>query len=171
MSSKTKNTASTVPEGWVEIHRRLPLYSAERGAGGAVQGWLLALNEMPPNSEGRPWKAFTIRLTEPAKASVREGASSVSMEVPAGEEILVPATTQLERKLGRAVGHPDGMFEVYIRPKPQMIPTKLGRMVDYDVRVNPAVKPRDESAKFAQFMSGEAALLAEGEEAIDESID
>jgi len=77
-----------------------------------VRGWLL--NELVmPAIKKRNWTAFLIRLTAPTVAVDRD---DNNVDVPIGDEVLVPATHILRQALGKAATHPNDVYEVKIQP-------------------------------------------------------
>jgi len=138
--------------GWVKIQTDRPVYTADRGKGAAVQGLVLGLLDMPP-SKGKAWRAFVVRLTQPCPA--RKG--KVAITANRGDEILVPATLQLLRHLGRAATHPRLMFEVRFKPTGQ-IETASGQMIEFSIEVNEQPIARGGAERLLAMQSGPPAL-------------
>lgn len=154
---------SSAPEGWMKVKTDRGVFSAERGKGGTVQGWMLGLQDMPPVN-GKPWRAFIVRLTAPCVAKGRDGAERT---YEPGEEVYVPANHQLSQHLGRAAAHAALMFEVLVKPS-GAIKTAAGSMITFDIHVNPSPRRREGGDRLLAMNSAPAELAERSGAAADE---
>lgn len=104
--------------GAAELHLDRCLYSAEKCGDVPVVGYLIDLMDMPPIDMGkdgkRDWQAFLVLLTHPCKGVDRE---DNVIDLKAGEEVVVPATFQIQQALRRFAADPRNMHELGIAPK------------------------------------------------------
>lgn len=99
-----------------EIVTQRYMYNVEECGKAPLVGHLLNLLPMPPILRGKelkPWSAFLIRTTRPTKAKNRD---KVVVDVPAGSEVLIPATFELMQFMSKAATSEDKVFEVKIVP-------------------------------------------------------
>jgi len=136
------------PQGWVEVASDRLVYKPEVCQGKAICGILLARLELPEGPNGAEWHAYVIRLQKPTLGVDRE---DHVLEVPAGQEILLPETYRLS-DLAKAAENPAIAWEVWIKPKNQVSIGQGKKMWTYTILVNPRSKPRTEDMKF--FISG-----------------
>lgn len=116
------------------------MYNADRCKELPLVGWLLNRLSMPPINN-RPWTAFLIRTTRPCKVVDRE---DNIVEVPAGSEVLIPATYTLGAVLEKAAASPDQVYEVRILPNVKVDIGGGQSMWTYDLRAKPKPRPRKE---------------------------
>lgn len=123
--NKTENARDAILEkllaaGGVEINLDRTMYSADK-SGDPIVGYIVDLLDMPPiqvgKGEPRDWQAFVVLLTEPCRGVDREGSL---VESKAGEEIVVPATYQIQHALKRFAKDPEKMHELGIMPKKKL---------------------------------------------------
>jgi hypothetical protein len=121
-TTKTQNDADSILEsllakGGVEINLDRAMYSADKG-GVPIIGFLVDLLDMPPIDAGkdgqRDWQAFVVLLTHDCIGVDREGEV---IDVKAGEELVVPATYQIQHALKRFAKDPEAMHQLAIQPK------------------------------------------------------
>jgi len=110
-----------VPDGWEEVQTNRPYYNVEKCRQTPLQGFLLNLQDMPPNEFGGAWKAFIVKATAEVMAvppleagSVANAAAEPTLYQP-GTEILIPSSVKLKQALDRYL-HKDRLFEVRIVP-------------------------------------------------------
>ena len=128
------------------------MYNAEKCGKAPLVGYLLNLLDMPPIERGGkmvPWSAFLIKTTRPTRAVDRD---KDVVEVPAGSEVLIPATFELASFFTKAATNEDKIFEVKIIPEKQIDIGKGQKMWSFDLAAKPEPMRR---AKF-----GLAAVLA-----------
>lgn len=123
MVDKNKNNSadalleSLLAKGGVEINLDRAMYSADKG-GKPIVGFLVDLLDMPPIDAGkdgqRDWQAFVVLLTHDCVGVDREGDV---IDVKAGEEMVVPATYQIQHALKRFAKDPENMHQLAIQPK------------------------------------------------------
>lgn len=108
------NHSQSAPEddGFQAIQTQRYMYNVDQCQAKPLIGHLLAVIPMPPMKE-RAWHAFLIRTTKPTLGINRD---DKLVEVPAGEDVLIPATHELVQFLRRPCQHPTGVFEVKIQP-------------------------------------------------------
>ncbi len=108
-------------KGAVELRLDRTMYAAESCGKVPVVGFLVDLLDMPPIDMGREgkrdWKAFVIKLTHATKGLDRD---KNVVDVEPGEEIIMPATTQIASALSRFARDPVAMHEVGIEPKEKL---------------------------------------------------
>lgn len=109
-----------IAKGAVEINLDRTMYSADK-VGDPVVGFIVDLLDMPPiqvgKQEPRDWQAFVVLLTEPCRGVDRNGDI---IEAKAGEEMVVPATYQIQHALKRFAKDPEKMHELGIMPKKKL---------------------------------------------------
>jgi hypothetical protein len=132
-----------------EIATERFMYNADKCKETPLVGHLLNLLPMPPLKTGvdkatglpimRDWAAFLIRTTRPVLAINRD--KQVAM-VPAGSEVLIPATYELQQFVTKAATSPEVCFEVRIAPS-KKIPLEHGQtMWLYKLAAKPVPNPR-----------------------------
>lgn len=112
-------------------------------------GYLVNMIPMPPIARGKDrrtgetimqdWDAVVIKTTEPTHALDRE---KRVIEVPAGSEVLIPATHQIVQFLTRAASHPEFVYEVIIEPSKKVEIGNGQTMWQYHLGANPNPIPR-----------------------------
>jgi hypothetical protein len=148
---------ATPPPNWHKVQTDRPVYQAERGQGGPVQGHMLGILDMPP-ALGKPWQAMVVRLTAPTKVVDREKNPYLAQ---VGTEILVPMNHQLRQHCARAASHPGAVFEVWLKPTGQ-VKTQAGSMIQFDIHVNPAPLKRAPTDRMLAMSAQAPALAAPG---------
>jgi hypothetical protein len=104
-------------------------------------GYLLNHNPMPPMDD-RDWEAYVISTTAPTWGLNRE---KEIVDVPAGREMLIPATHQLTQFLLKAASHPESVFEMYIMPSKKIDIGGGKKMWTYELGYDKkSFKPRKE---------------------------
>lgn len=116
-----------------EIATERFMYNADKCKETPLVGHLLNLLPMPPLKTGvdpttkqpimRDWAAFLIRTTRPCLAINRDKQVTT---VPAGSEVLIPATYELQQFVTKAATAPEVCFEVRIAPS-KKIPLDHGQ--------------------------------------------
>ncbi len=106
-------------EGAVELRLERTIYGAEGCGEVPVAGYIIDLLDMPPIPQGRnepprDWQAFVFKATYKTKGVDRE---KNVVDVEPGEEILVPATFQIQAALARFARDAKVMHEVALQPK------------------------------------------------------
>jgi hypothetical protein len=99
----------------------------------ALVGYLINIIPMPPIQRGKEmkdWEALLIKTTEATNVLDRE---KNVIEVPAGTEVLIPATAKLLERLTKAASHPKAVFEIFIAPKSKIDIGKGQTMWTYDI--------------------------------------
>jgi len=125
------------------------MWNANKGCDQPLVGWLV--NHIPmPEMNGRDWTCFVVKLSRPTKAIDRE---KKIVTVPAGAEVLAPATHQLAQHLTKAANFPDKVFEVKIIPKTKIDIGKGQTMWTYHLGANPQGRPRAEFGPVAMIGS------------------
>jgi hypothetical protein len=162
-------TAPVMPDRFKKIETQRFLYSPTKCFGFPVVGWAIGREQMPPlqvgkNQDGSPimrdWSAIVIRLTQDTKATNRE---KELVDVKAGQEVIVPATYQLENFLAATAAHPSRVFEVYINPKEEIEIGKGGQsMWDYELGVSPESKTLDEFGLMTKLTGRNVGQLSDG---------
>ena len=129
------------------------MYNPNKGCEGPLQGYLLGKLTMPPIQRGKEppqeWECLLVRTTKPCKGIDRD---QKVVDVPAGSDVLTPATFKLDDAFSRAAADPAFCWEVYIAPKKK---TEIGHgqtMWLYALGAN-------KSTKKARGEFGVAALL------------
>jgi hypothetical protein len=106
-----------LPEGFTEVGADRFMYNANKGCDGFLQGYLLGLLDMPPIQRGKEppqaWKCLLVRTTKPCKGIDRD---QKVVDVPAGSDVLTPATFKLDDAFSRAAADPLFCWEVFIAP-------------------------------------------------------
>lgn len=132
MSKNTKDVAAVnknvadadlldllLAQGGQELRLDRTMYSPEKTGSAVVAGFIVDLVDMPPIDQGagkepRPWQAYIILTTHATKGVDRE---DNVVDVAPGEEIVVPATFQIQSALARFARDPVNMHELAIQPK------------------------------------------------------
>jgi hypothetical protein len=153
-SAKTKNAPGAAtpaapppdvaPSGWVEAASDRLVYKPEMCRGQSVKGILMARVELPEGPNGEPWHAYIIRCTQPTLGVDRE---DQVLEVPTGQEILLPETFRLA-DLRKAAENLAIAWEVWIKPKGQVPLGQGKKMWTYRVFVNPKSAKRTADQAF-----------------------
>ena len=129
----TKNKAATAGEtaadmnllelllsqGAQEIRLDRSMYAAEKVGQVPLAGYIVDLLDMPPIDQGkgkpaRDWQAFVFLVTYPTKGIDRE---DNVVDVTPGEEIIIPATFQIQHALARFAKDEKKMHEIALQPK------------------------------------------------------
>lgn len=161
-ASSVKTELPDTPKDFRErfkiIETERHMFNPNKGCKGALVGHLINLVPMAPIQRGKEmqeWECFVIKTTEPCEGLDREGNV---VKLPAGKEVLTPATYQLAQHLSRAASHPRVCFEVLIEPKNKIDIGHGQSMWRYDLGVNPdpkSVKARSEFGANAMLGSPE----------------
>lgn len=111
-------------DGGTELRLERTIYAAEACGDVPLCGFIVDLLDMPAIEGGknkqtgememRDWKAFVFRATYATKGLDRE---KNVVDVEPGEEIIIPATFQIEAALGRFARDPKVMHEIALKPK------------------------------------------------------
>ncbi len=124
-SSKTQNQADMnlldllLKGGGVELRLERTIYAAEECGEVPLCGFIVDLLDMPPipqgrNEPARDWQAFVFKATYKSKGKDREGNI---VDVEPGEEVIIPATYQIQAALSRFARDPEKMHEIALQPK------------------------------------------------------
>lgn len=123
-SNQNPDTFAADDAEFKKIATQRYMYNAEKCGKAPLVGNLLNLLDMPPilrTVEGVkklvPWQAFLIRTTRPTKGLDRD---KKVVDVGVGEEVLIPATYELQQFMTKAATNADMIFEVRIVPRTQL---------------------------------------------------
>lgn len=168
--TQTRNTAvkdngSNTPEGFVQDHRGLPMYSAEECENHPVQGYPCGVGVL--RGAERPFRCLIMKLTKPCPALV--GNTSEDREVkeqPIGSLIYVPGAN-LDDLDERAL-HPTDLYEHILTPKRERVKMRNGgKMVAWDRLRSVTAKKRTivcpELAQAPTFAEVQQKLLTMGQ--------
>lgn len=105
--------------GGTELRLERTIYAAEECGDVALAGFIVDLLDMPPipqgrNEPARDWQAFVFKTTYKTKGKDREGNI---VDVEPGEEVIIPATFQIQAALARFARDPVNMHEIALQPK------------------------------------------------------
>lgn len=105
--------------GAVELRLERTIYAAEECGEVPLAGFIIDLIDMPPipqgrNEPARDWQAFVFKATYKTKGSDRE---KNIVDVEPGEEVIIPATFQIQAALARFARDPKVMHEIALQPK------------------------------------------------------
>ena len=117
----TTNNTTATDDDFIEIKTQGYIYNADACKEMPLIGYLLNCRTMKPiarkDPNGQlllvPCNTFVVHTTRPTKAKDREGNI---VDVPAGEEVLIPATFILQQHLTALATHPDSVFEIKLQP-------------------------------------------------------
>ena len=155
VSTQEKNVATAhARERFKKIETERYMFNPNKGCTGSLVGYLINLVPMAPIQRGgevQEWECFVIKTTEACKALDREGNV---IDVPAGAEVLTPATHQLTQHFARVSAHPKFCFEVIIEPKGKINIGHGQTMWRYELGVNP-----DKTSFRERFSFGANAML------------
>ena len=106
-------------KGAVELRLERTIYAADECGDVPLVGFLVDLLDMPPipqgrNEPARDWQAFVFKVTHKTKGKDREGNI---VDVEPGEEVITPATFQIQAALARFARDPKVMHEIGLQPK------------------------------------------------------
>lgn len=105
--------------GAVELRLERTIYAAEECGAVPLAGFIIDLLDMPPIPQGanrpaRDWQAFVFKATYKTKGKSRGGDI---VDVEPGEEVIIPATYQIQAALARFARDPKVMHEIALQPK------------------------------------------------------
>lgn len=105
--------------GAVELRLERTIYAAEECGEVPLAGFIVDLLDMPPIPQGRneaprDWQAFVFKVTYKTKGKDRE---ANIVDVEPGEEVIIPATFQIQAALARFARDPKVMHEIALQPK------------------------------------------------------
>lgn len=147
---------------FVELRLERTIYKPEATGEAILRGFIVDLMDMPPIKQGkveRPWQAFLIRTTAPTKGVDREGNV---VDVQVDEEIIIPATFQLQQGLSRFARHADKMFEAAVLPKTKQDIGGGQTMWTYRVALGKATMKREGAYVLGGKAEGEVPTLPAG---------
>lgn len=106
-------------DGAVELRLERTIYAAEECGEVPLAGFIVDLLDMPPipqgrNEPARDWQAFVFKATYKTKGKDREGNI---VDVEPGEEVIIPATFQIQAALARFARDANFMHEIALQPK------------------------------------------------------
>lgn len=146
-------------QGGQELRLERAIYAADDCGDVPLVGFLVDLLDMPPIDMGkdglRDWQAFVFKCTHPTKGKDREGNV---VDINVDEEVITPATYQIQAALGRFARDPVNMHEIGLQPKAKIDIGHGKAFWTYRVvRVS-----RDKGATFSVMERGTAYALSDG---------
>lgn len=138
--------ATTEVSRFLAVQTQRYMYNVDKCKDKPLVGWLLALIQMPP-IDNRVWHAFLIRTTEDTLGIEGRGENADSetpVPVPAGSDVLIPATHELAAYLMKPAFNPTAVYEVKIVPKVKIKVGRTRQMWTYGIEANPKPLPRRE---------------------------
>jgi hypothetical protein len=166
-AGETAETATEKDDGFVVIQTQRFMYNVEKCKAKALVGYLMNLVPMPP-IENRLWHAFVIRTTQPTLGLDREGNV---VDVPAGSDVLIPATHELGQFLLKPAFAPKAVYEVRIAAKTKIKISKIRSMWLYDIGAKPVPVARSQFGLAALVIGEPPKLLTYTVNATDEAVE
>lgn len=130
--SDTPQPSTRDKSRFTKIETERYMYNSNKGSLRPLVGYLLNIFPMPPIRD-REWNAFLVKTTEPTLVINRE---QQLVEVPAGSEVLAPATFQLAQHLDKLNKQRTAVFEITITPLRKMDIGKGQTMWLYELGVD-----------------------------------
>ena len=106
-------------QGGTELRLDRAMYAADKVGETPLAGYIIDLLDMPPIDQGKgkpalDWQAFVFLVTYPTKGIDRE---DNVIDVAPGEEVIIPATFQIQHALARFAKDEKVMHEIAVQPK------------------------------------------------------
>lgn len=158
----TKQSDVDMWSGFERIETDNYMFNPNEGCDLPLVGFILNVIPMPPVKRGKnketglpelqDWDCFVVRTTKPTIAIDRE---KNPITLPAGKEVLIPATYMIAQHMTKVATHPKSVFEVLISPKKKVALGNGNKMWTWDLGIN--MKSETPRSEF-----GAAAILGEG---------
>jgi hypothetical protein len=155
-----------LPAGFEEVGLDRFMYNPNKGCTGPLQGYLLGLVAMPPIQRGKEkdgtpimqdWNCLLVRTTAATKGIDRE---QKVVDVPAGRDVLTPATFRLNDTFERAATDPAFCYEVFVLPQSKIDIGGGQTMWLYKMGANKGTKKARAEFGVAGILPGAAAVKA-----------
>jgi hypothetical protein len=112
-----------LPAGFQDLGLDRFMYKPESCRAKPLVGFLIGVQEFGRDKADKDewWDALIVRTTQPTLAVQKdEGGNEITIEVPVGEEVMIPMTDKLEKLRGYAK-HPELMAEFFIQPVDKIV--------------------------------------------------